>query len=68
MKHMNKIIHNGREVASLEVTRYILDDEGGIKITHLKGLDENGKYIGFLNHKNVIDKISQYHITWKPCK
>ena len=51
----------------VEVTRYFIDKDGAIKITHIK-LSEagTGKYIRFAKLDKILPYLSQMEVTWKP--
>jgi hypothetical protein len=50
---------------TLEITRYFIDTDGSIKITHVKVYDANGKYIKFAKLKDVIKYLPLMGASWK---
>jgi hypothetical protein len=50
---------------TLEITRYFIDQDGSIKITHVKVLDKKGKYIKFAKLSQVIKYLPTLGAKWK---
>ena len=51
----------------VEVTRYFIDKDGAIKITHIKLSEaDTGKYIRFAKLNKILPYLSQLEVTWKP--
>ena len=50
----------------IEVTRYFIDKDGAIKITHIKLSDpQTGKYIKFAPLKEILPHLHRLNVTWK---
>jgi hypothetical protein len=55
-----------KNLSHLEVTRYFIDKDGAIKITHIKAIDHNDKYIKFVKLSDVLPYLSTLKVVWKP--
>lgn len=53
-----------KKEVTLEVTRYFIDKDGAIKITHVKVI-EDGKYKKFAKLKDLLPHIHKYKVVWK---
>lgn len=50
---------------SIEIARYFIDNDGALKITHIKVLDENGKYVKFASHEKILPYLHQLPVRFK---
>ena len=53
------------DIGTIEITRYQLNKEGRIEITHVKALDKDGKYIKFMPHDVALKVLYKFPVTFK---